>query len=155
MHKSLRIRLTLWYVAVLATVLIAFSAAFYFVLGKSLRQRLDGSLRSATEVTALALNHETEEHNGQAAGEENVRLVLNTMHRTSFPRPDIAVWDGKRLVAEKPGSAGFPAEVIGGAGLDAPAHPVSNAATKRVALPRCCFLCLGSLQSRSVSDRSE
>jgi heavy metal sensor kinase len=121
MRKSLRIRLTLWYVAVLATVLVAFSAAFYFVLGKSLGQRLDGSLRSATEVTALALNHETEEHKGQAAGEENVRLVLNTMHRTSFPRPDVAVWDGKRLVAEKPGSASLPAEVIGGSRLDAPA----------------------------------
>jgi hypothetical protein len=112
MHKTLRVRLTFWYVGVLAAVLIAFSLGFYSLLDKSLQQRLDGSLRSATQVTALALNHETEEHLGKTPGEENVRLVLNTMHQTSFPRPDIAVWDGSRLVAEKPGIAGVPAELL-------------------------------------------
>jgi heavy metal sensor kinase len=112
MRKGLRIRLTLWYGAVLAAVLITFSLGFYSLLDKSLRQRLDGSLRSATQVTALALNHETEEHEGKAAGEENVRLVLNTMHQTSFPRPDISVWDGSRLVAEKPGIASVSGTLI-------------------------------------------
>jgi signal transduction histidine kinase len=112
MRKMLRVRLTFWYVGVLAAVLIVFSLGFYSLLDQSLRQRLDGNLRSATQVTALALNHETEEHRGKTPGEENVRLVLNTMHQTSFPRPDIAVWDGKRLVAEKPGTAGVPATLL-------------------------------------------
>jgi heavy metal sensor kinase len=106
------VRLTFWYVGVLATILIAFSLGFYSQFDKSLRQRLDGNLRSATQVTALALNHETEEHLGKSAGEENVRLVLNTMHQTSFPRPDIAVWDGSMLIAEKPGTAGLPASQV-------------------------------------------
>jgi two-component system OmpR family sensor kinase len=112
MRNSLRIRLTLWYVGALAVVLVTFSMVFYSLLEKSFRQRLDGNLRSATEVTALALNHETEEHNGQTAGEENVRLVLNTMHQTSFPRPDIAVWTEGGLVAEKPGIASIPADLV-------------------------------------------
>ena len=113
MRNTLRIRLTLWYVGVLAAVLFIFSGGVYELLEKSFRQRVDSGLASATQVTALALNHETEEHLSKEAGEENVRLVLNTMHQTSFPRPDIAVWDGQRLVAEKPGSAGLPASVIG------------------------------------------
>lgn len=108
----LRFKLTLWYAGAMATVLLAFSLGFYLLFAQSLRQRLDGSLRSAAQVTALALNHETEEHRGKSAGEENVRLVLNTMHQTSFPRPDISVWDGDALVAEKPGLAGLPAERI-------------------------------------------
>jgi heavy metal sensor kinase len=115
MRNTLRIRLTLWYVGALATVLVTFSVGFYSLLEKNFRQRLDGNLRSAAEVTALALNHETEEHNGKIAGEQNVRLVLNTMHQTSFPRPDIAVWDAGRLVAEKPGIASVPAAIVGGA----------------------------------------
>jgi heavy metal sensor kinase len=112
MRNTLRIRLTLWYVGALAAVLVIFSMGFYALLAKSFRQRMDGNLRSATEVTALALNHETEEHSGKTAGEENVRLVLNTMHQTSFPRPDISVWDGAQLVAEKPGIAGIPGGLV-------------------------------------------
>ena len=107
MRRTLRVRLTFWYVGVLAAILIAFSFGFYSILEQSLRQRLDGSLRSAVQVTELAIQHETEEHHGKQAGEENLRLVLNTMHQTSFPRPAIALWDGERLVAEKPGLAGL------------------------------------------------
>jgi two-component system OmpR family sensor kinase len=113
MVRTVRIRLTFWYVGVLAAVLVTFSLGVYSVLGKSLRQRLDGNLRSATQVAALALNHEIEEHHGKQDGEANVRLVLNTMHQTSFPRPNIAIWDAGRLVAEKPGIAGLPAPVAG------------------------------------------
>lgn len=108
MHYNVRVKLTLWYVAILAVVLVIFSIGVYSLLGNSLRQRLDGSLRSVNEVAALSLNHEIEEHGGKRAGEANVRFVLNTMHQTSFPRPNISIWEGNRLVAEKPGIAGIP-----------------------------------------------
>lgn len=109
MLRTLRVRLTIWYAGALAAILAVFGLAFHSALDRSLRQRVDANLRSATQVTALALNHETEEHLGKRPGEENVRLVMNTMHQTSFPRPGISIWDGVRLVAEKPGSAGLPA----------------------------------------------
>ena len=109
MTKLLRSRLTLWYGAALAVAMALFSAGLFMLLDRSLRQRMDGSLGSAGQVTALALNHEIEEHLGKEEGEESMRLVLNTMHQTSFPRPNIAVWDGSRLVAEKSGLAGLAA----------------------------------------------
>lgn len=112
MRRTLRVRLTFWYVGVFAAILITFSLGFYSLFDKSLRQRFDGNLHSATQVTALALNHETEEHLGKAAGEEDVRAVLNTMHQTSFPRPDIGVWEGSTLIAEKPGTAGLTASQV-------------------------------------------
>ena len=71
-----------------------------------------GPCRSATQVAALALNHEIEEHGGEeVGGRKAFDLVLNTMHQTSFPRPGgaILVRDGQRLVAEKPGIAFFAA----------------------------------------------
>lgn len=105
----LRVKLTFWYVGLLAAILAVFSFGFYSLLDKSLRQRLDGSLRSAAQVTALTLNHETEEHLGKSEGEESVRQVLNTMHQTSFPRAGLSIWEGTRLVAEKPGIAGLDA----------------------------------------------
>ena len=112
MRSNLRLRLTLWYVVVLAAVLVAFSVGIYALLSKSLHQRMEAGLRSAVDVTSLALNHETEEHLGRTEGEENFRLVLNTMYETSFPRPNISVWRDTELVAEKPGVAALTAQTV-------------------------------------------
>lgn len=104
--RSVRVRLTLWYAAVLTLVLLIFSLGVYSFLARSLRERLDAGLRSALEVTALSLNHEIEEHEGKLQGEPSFRQVLQTMHNTSFPRQGIAVFEGSRLVADKPGERG-------------------------------------------------
>lgn len=112
MNSTIRFRLTVWYVAASASILLAFSAGVYWLFSRALYERLDSTLRSAAQVTALSLNHELEEHGGREAGEESVRLVLHTMYQTSFPRTSIAVWDGERLVAEKIGSAGLPARNV-------------------------------------------
>lgn len=113
MHSTIRFRLTLWYVSILATILILFSLGIYSLLRNNLLQRMDGGLRSALQVASLSLNHEIEEHGGKAEGEKNFIAVVNTMHQTSFPRPGIAIWEGKRLIAEKPGTAGVAAQEAG------------------------------------------
>ena len=107
MINTVRARLALWYVAALGSVLIFFAAGVYILFSKTLENRVDDKLRSAAQVTELALNHEIEEHGGREAGEDSVRDVLRTMHQTSFPQTEIAVWDGKRLVAHKPGLSGI------------------------------------------------
>jgi heavy metal sensor kinase len=107
MISTVRARLALWYVAALATALILFSTGVYILFSKALQNRVDDELRSAAQVTALALNHEIEEHGGREPGETSVRDVLRTMHQTSFPQTEITVWDGKRLVAHKPGLSGM------------------------------------------------
>jgi len=48
---TIRVRLTLWYVGLLAVILVAFSALLYFSLARSLEQTLDLSL--STEATRL------------------------------------------------------------------------------------------------------
>lgn len=112
MRSTLRFRLTTWYVAVLAAILVIFSIGVYSLLRKNLLQRLDSTLRSAAQVSTMSLNHEIEEHGGKTEGEASVRSVLSTMHQTSFPRTAISIWEGHRLVAEKPGTNGSPAESI-------------------------------------------
>lgn len=107
MFNSVRIRLTVWYVVVLALTLAVFASGVYGLLHRSLFARLDGGLRSALEVTALSLNHEIEEHNGKQPGEESFRTMLDAMTQTSFPLQGIAVFDGSRLVASKAGPNGI------------------------------------------------
>jgi heavy metal sensor kinase len=53
MHlHSLRFKLTLWYVFILAILLVAFSSLLYLLLAKSLYQNVDNKLRSLAELIA-------------------------------------------------------------------------------------------------------
>lgn len=107
MLNSFRFRLTLWWVATLAVLLVAFSLGVYSLLAQSVRARFDATLLAAGEVTALSINHEIEEHHGREAGEDSIRQVLRTMHQVSFPRQTIVVFEGAREVAAKPGVEGL------------------------------------------------
>ncbi len=49
-HPALRIRIVLWFVAVLAVILLAFSGGIYFFLRKNLNENLDDSLRARADV---------------------------------------------------------------------------------------------------------
>ncbi len=54
MLRTIRVRLTLWYVVLLALILIVFSGALYFTLARSLYQQVDDTLRvNAEQVAAL------------------------------------------------------------------------------------------------------
>ena len=53
MHlRSLRFKLTLWYVLILGILLISFSSFLYLTLSKSLRRDVDNKLRSQAELIA-------------------------------------------------------------------------------------------------------
>ncbi len=53
MHlRSLRFKLTLWYVFILGILLTSFSTFLYFTLSKSLRRDVDNKLKSLAELTA-------------------------------------------------------------------------------------------------------
>ena len=53
--QSLRVRLTLWYVAVLAVVLLSFSGVLYARLSTTLRDSLDDTLHSRATLTLEAI----------------------------------------------------------------------------------------------------
>ena len=107
MFSSVRARLTTWYAGVLSLVLIAFAVGVYTLMERQAFARLDSELGAVLQVTALSLNHEIEEHEGQKPGEESFRLVLRTMHHTTFPEHGIAVYRGDEKVALKPAYDGL------------------------------------------------
>ncbi len=107
MFEPVRIRLTAWYAALIAVVLGVFSLFVYMQMARSIQTRIDAGLQNVIDVTALSLQHEIEEHEGKQVGEESFRQVLRTMHQRTFPRQGIAVFDGRRLVALKPGEGGM------------------------------------------------
>jgi len=63
--QSLRLRLTLWYVALLAIILIAFSGVLYVRLNTTLRDNLDDALRNRADLLIGTVTN------------ENGRLVLD------------------------------------------------------------------------------
>ena len=89
---SIRVRLTLWYVALLAVILLVFSGVLYLSLSRGLREELDISLIS--EATRLIATMDVE--NGAAVlGEGPDNLQLGTV---------AALYNstGQRLVAYDP-----------------------------------------------------
>jgi hypothetical protein len=68
MLNSVRTRLTLLYVGVLALVLLGFSAGVYALLARSLAERLDGNLRATPDLMTITLSRDLTE--GLAEAEE-------------------------------------------------------------------------------------
>ncbi len=95
MFDSVRFRLTLWYVSVLALVLVAFSFGIYTLLSRSLDQRVDESLRSVIQVAITSLTHDAEE------GQTTEGAAISTVTELFNPNQAMAIFDGSgRLLAE-------------------------------------------------------
>src|SRR5258708_39539081 len=89
---SIRVRLTLWYVALLAIILLAFSVLLYLTLSRSLREELDITL--STEAARL-INSMNYENGAVLLGEAPDNLRIGTV---------AALYDGpgRRLLAYDP-----------------------------------------------------
>jgi heavy metal sensor kinase len=89
---SIRVRLTLWYVALLAIILLVFSALLYLTLSRGLREELDVTL--STEAARLIASMDFE-NNAPQLGEAPDNLRIGTV---------AALYDatGRRLLAYDP-----------------------------------------------------
>jgi two-component system, OmpR family, sensor kinase len=75
---SVRVRLTLWYVSILAFVLVVFSVVVYELLSRSLNERVDDGLRSVVAVATVSLTHDTEEgQTRQGAAQSTLAELFN------------------------------------------------------------------------------
>src|SRR5262249_12266382 len=92
MARTLRTRLTLWYVAALSAVLILFSAGVYFFVERTLRERVDANLRLTLQSASSALT--------KNSAPSSVDDALEDPH---FPGQIVAVVDANgRILAKKP-----------------------------------------------------
>ncbi len=89
--RSIRTRLTIWYLAVLTTVLAIGSFIVYGLLAQSKIQGLEAKLDIAIRVVAASLEHEIEEHEGVESGEASFGHVLLVIHHLTFPDLALAV----------------------------------------------------------------
>ncbi len=96
MFDSVRTKLTLWYVGVLALTLVVFSIAVYLLLSRTLHTRLDAGLRASIEAAAASLAHEIEE------GETPGQAAQSTVQDLFIRQQALAIFDTEgRLLAER------------------------------------------------------
>ena len=99
MSLRIRVRLTLWFVAVLAAVLVAFSAGVLWLQNHYSRAQFDTELASVATAAASILRSELEEtHQLQRAAHET-RNAIDIPNRTvaildAGGRPVAAHWRG-------------------------------------------------------------
>jgi two-component system OmpR family sensor kinase len=96
MLDSVRVRLTLWYVGVLALLLIGFSVAVYTVMSSILYGRVDAVLSPVVGGTVPMLAKESDEPGGVVFAPRHALKAL------SFPDTSLAIFTPEgRLIAEK------------------------------------------------------
>jgi heavy metal sensor kinase len=101
MIDSVRVKLTLWYLVVLALVLIAFSAVIYALLRQSLYERLDAGLRVEIRAMSAALDREL------AAGATEQEAFTRVLEERTIQRQATAIYDiDGRALAERPTRSG-------------------------------------------------
>ncbi|MEK6407312.1 MAG: ATP-binding protein [Acidobacteriota bacterium] len=94
MVKSVRVRLTLWYVLLFGLLLLCFSAYVYLVLSQTLYERLDQSLlRAAQAVAGEFRSEEAESEEGASSGAAQALTELR------LPGIYVAIFDGEQLLA--------------------------------------------------------
>ena len=99
MFNSVRTRLTLWYAAVLALVLIVFAIVVYFLVAQTISQLTDNSMRSAGDALIGVISAEKDEDD---EGKSNAD-IFNEKIQEDFRFRDLAfaVFDEqKNIVAE-------------------------------------------------------
>src|SRR5579864_8642783 len=96
MIDSVRLRLTLWHVAVLALLLVGFSFSVYVLLSSALYGGIDSVLSSVVDGTVSMLAKESSEKKVAALA------PWHTLKALSFPDTSLAILDGEGLlIAEK------------------------------------------------------
>lgn len=109
---SVRVRLTLWYVVVLALVLIAFSAVVYTLLSRALYQRIDGELVTAAEVAINSLIRDTEGGQTSKDAALSAAAARRTVAELFNSEQSLAIFDGSgALLAENVSDNDFRAQL--------------------------------------------
>jgi len=97
MFDSVRVRLTLWYMGILALLLVTFSAGVYAILWRNFMERADGVLRSVSAAVASILAKELSEN-----GLDEL-AARDTVEALNFPEYSIGIFDASgELLAERP-----------------------------------------------------
>jgi len=97
MFDSLRTRLTLWYVGVLALVIIAFALLTYFFSVRVLNQDINMRLEEMARNFNIALKAEEEDEEEERYSEQ---IIIETVNEFRFRDYDFAVYSNEgRLIA--------------------------------------------------------
>ncbi len=94
MNRTLRLRLTLWYLALFSVLFALFGGFLYGVLSSALRDRLDSTLRSEASTAAGLFQDELDEARGDVP-----RAAVETVNEMQVKDTVVAIFQEGRLLA--------------------------------------------------------
>lgn len=93
--ESVRARLTLWYVTVLAAILVVSIAVIYVLLARALYTRIDDTLHAVMQIAHTSLTNDLNE------GQDAADAARSTAGELASRQTLLAIYDGRgRLLAE-------------------------------------------------------
>src|SRR5688500_11049939 len=95
MIETVRARLTLWYVSILAAALIVVAALIYVLLARAMYARVDEAVVAGVQIAITSLANDLRK------GEDQANAARSTVGELSSTRQMVAIYDGSgRLLAE-------------------------------------------------------
>src|SRR6185369_8489492 len=94
MIRSFRLRLTAWYLAFFLLLFVVFGIFLYGILSSALEKRLDDTLISQANTTAVLFQDEIEEMNGDLA-----KAAAEAVSEMRLRGSTVAVFDGSKMLA--------------------------------------------------------
>ncbi len=95
MLETVRVRLTLWYVSLLAAILVVVIGMIYVLLARVLYVRIDDSLQAVSQIAATSLAHDI------AEGQDVDDAARSTATEVASRQHLVAIYDGRgRLLGE-------------------------------------------------------
>lgn len=95
MIETVRARLTLWYVSILAAALIVVAALIFVLLARAMYARVDEAVLAGVQIAITSLANDLRE------GEDQANAARSTVGELSSTRQMVAIYDGSgRLLAE-------------------------------------------------------
>ena len=84
MFNSIRTKLTLWYLAILALVIVAFAVSTYFLIVRTLDKNTEMRLAEMAENFKVAVNSEQSDEDDKPTPEQTISEAMNEFHYQDF-----------------------------------------------------------------------
>ncbi len=98
MFNSIRTKLTLWYLAILAFVIVAFAGSTYFLIVRTLDKNMDMRLAELAENFKVAVNSEQSDEDEKPSPEQTISEAVNEFRFQDF-KFSVVSTDGKLIAS--------------------------------------------------------
>ncbi len=117
MFSSIRVKLTLWYICVLALIIVAFAAVTYSLLVRVLRDETNANIKEVAANVAASVKGEEDEENGETRRTPD-KIIEEAIREFRFRDYQVAIFSRDNKLVSLTTDIELPGDLSGAIGQD-------------------------------------